>query len=153
MKTTSCPVTIDFLIRKGVINSDTGKHSLWLYISNCKMKNKWHIKIFWYSSNVISLNLQSQIYRSCRSCCTFHCIKYIKRMKNEISFCLIFNLLPDHFVIVIDDVIEFMQYLFSYIVIMLSWINDLSSSMTIKCFKSQYLLRLKIGFPLKSFTP
>ena len=138
MKTTSCPVTIDFLIRKGVINSDTGKHSLWLYISNCK---KWHIKIFWYSSNVISLNLQSQIYRSCRSCCTFHCIKYIKRMKNEISFCLVFNLLSDHFVIVIDDVIEFMQYLFSYIVIMLSWIDDLSSSMTIKCFKSQCLVR------------
>ena len=25
MKTTSCPVTIDFLIRKGIINSDTGK--------------------------------------------------------------------------------------------------------------------------------
>jgi len=41
-------------------------------------------------------------------------------MKNEISFCLIFNLLPNHFVIVIADVIEFMQYLFLYIVIMLS---------------------------------
>ena len=36
MKTTSCPVTIDFLIRKGVINSDTGKHFLRLYISNYK---------------------------------------------------------------------------------------------------------------------
>ena len=39
MKTTSCPVTIDFLIRKGVINSDTGKHSLRLYTSNCKLVN------------------------------------------------------------------------------------------------------------------
>ena len=25
MKTTSCPVTLDFLIRKGIVNAETGK--------------------------------------------------------------------------------------------------------------------------------
>ena len=45
MKTTSCPVTIDFLIRKGVINSDTGKHYLQSYILNYNMKNIYIVDI------------------------------------------------------------------------------------------------------------
>ena len=31
MKTTSCPVTLDFLIRKGIVNAETGNRTIVFY--------------------------------------------------------------------------------------------------------------------------
>ena len=53
MKTTSCPVTLDFLIRKGIVNAETGNRPIVFYKFLMNKMRKW--RGFWIGIMLLKL--------------------------------------------------------------------------------------------------
>ena len=82
MKTTSCPVTIDFLIRKGIINSNTGTINIVLYFkSTFNKKTVWNCSFKFLPQSMFLF--QNQIYRNCQNSFTSLCIRYTRNKRNN----------------------------------------------------------------------